>query len=226
MVELVEDTHGGRDCERAARKLAGSSVFPTRSREVVHEVAQIPTLEHSRASELAKRLNSAGNFNPSKVPGITRQSHEITPKIVELDKLVPGYNKVGTPIVREVHPEICFLALNKWNRLGFSKKKSAGRSKRLAVLKNIESKSGIDAGAVHKHVVERPILDYSKQRYRRFLRREVAHDDIIDAIVSAVTAKLAHQEGYTLKTLPECPPSDSKGLPMEMVFVEAVTSTP
>ena len=46
-------------------------------------------------------------------------------------------------------------------------------------------------------------------------RKQVACDDIIDGLVSAVTAKL----GYgNLKTLPEEPPVDACGLAMEMVM--------
>ena len=48
-----------------------------------------------------------------------------------------------------------------------------------------------------------------------FKRKEVARDDAVDAMVAAVTA--AHDEAV-LRTLPPCPPQDSAGLPMEMVY--------
>ena len=52
---------------------------------------------------------------------------------------------------------------------------------------------------------------------KRYLRKEVALDDIVDALVAALTAKYGHGN---LKTLPEVPQIDSHGIAMEMVIDE------
>ena len=49
----------------------------------------------------------------------------------------------------------------------------------------------------------------------RFLRKVVARDDILDALVAAIIATRGEDQ---LKTVPEDPPKDARGLPMEMVF--------
>lgn len=49
------------------------------------------------------------------------------------------------------------------------------------------------------------------------ISRDVADDDILDAMAAAITAST---DPAALRTLPEHPTMDSRGLPMEMVYVE------
>lgn len=72
---------------------------------------------------------------------------------------------------------------------------------RLAVLKKVfpEAESVVEAAA------------------GKYERKEVAWDDIIDALVTAVSAKFEYGR---LRTLPAEPERDSFGLPMEIVFAE------
>ena len=224
MVKLTDDTHGGRLCERAARKIAGSSVFPTRSRTVVYEVANVPTSQYERAYDKAMRLNRSGKFRKNKVPGITKQSHEITPKIVELDKEVIKTVRKKGPKIREIHPEICFWALNGKELLKSSKRNSKGRGKRAAVLERyLEGHPKRIYDSACKRTSK--FYDYAGQKYRKFLMTtEVARDDILDALAGAVTAKIGSQDESRLKKLPNSPCIDCKKLPMEMVYVEAVAA--
>ena len=53
-----------------------------------------------------------------------------------------------------------------------------------------------------------------------FTKSQVADDDILDALAAAITARIGCQQGNELRTLPENPPTDSKGLPMEMVYAK------
>ena len=88
-----------------------------------------------------------------------------------------------------------------------SKKKTRdGEDERLRVLQGINPQT-------------QEIYDSAIDEY---LRKQVARDDILDALAAAVTAKLGMgcPDNYQLRTLPECPPGDCKGLPMEMVYVE------
>ena len=225
MVELTDDTHGGRRCEREARKIAGSRVFPTRSRDVVYEVSQIPRTQYSQAQMRAKSLNELGNFKRGSIPGITKQSHEITPKIVQLDQTMIEREKTESPAIREVHPEICFWALNSKKPLSFAKHTKEGRCERVNVLKCHFNNRKPKKICAYACLMDSQFYDFTGQKYRKFLKAsEVARDDILDALVAAVTAKLGWPCNF--KTLPECPPKDSKGLPMEMVYVEVDSSTP
>jgi predicted RNase H-like nuclease len=49
-----------------------------------------------------------------------------------------------------------------------------------------------------------------------YLRKEVARDDIVDALVGALTARYLQHWA----TLPETPEIDKQGLPMEMVYAK------
>ncbi len=108
-------------------------------------------------------------------------------------------NKTARKRIKEIHPEICFRAFTDDRPVIHSKKRGKGFSERMEVLLSI-----------YPHT--REIVDYTLQKY---LRREVAKDDILDALVAAVTAS---QEGQGLSTIPENPEKDSKGLAMEMVY--------
>jgi predicted RNase H-like nuclease len=80
-----------------------------------------------------------------------------------------------------------------------SKKESEGFSERKQVLQS-----------VYPHTDD--IIDYALSTYRR---REVARDDVLDALSAAVTA-IVGMEG--LVSIPETPELDSQGLRMEMVY--------
>ena len=79
---------------------------------------------------------------------------------------------------------------------------------------NKKSKSG-EKNAFEFSSVQNPGLARYLQGLPRFVGGGVAKDDILDALVAAVTARVDHDR---LKTIPDCPPKDCKGLPMEMVY--------
>ena len=79
------------------------------------------------------------------------------------------------------------------------KKSKSGEEQRLEVLDRFEPQS----------------CEIYSEACRRFVGGGVAKDDILDALVAAVTARRGHKR---LKTIPDCPPKDCKGLPMEMVY--------
>ena len=66
--------------------------------------------------------------------------------------------------------------------------------------------------------VDPNIKQISDEACSKFFRGGVARDDILDAFAAAVTA---HQGRDALGTVPQCPPLDPKGLPMEMVSWES-----
>jgi len=121
------------------------------------------------------------------------------PKIAEVDCLLATV-PLERERVREVHPELLYWALNGRQAMGYNKRKPPGHRERMAVLRRLEP-SAQEAFEL--------ALD-------RWLRKEVARDDILDALAAAVTAREGYPDG--LRTVPGNPPSDAYGLPMEMVF--------
>ncbi|OOG28155.1 hypothetical protein B1C78_02070 [Thioalkalivibrio denitrificans] len=178
-----------RQCDREARKRLPpgrkSSVFPAPSR------CALDGNSYAEASELNRACTGRG---------LSRQTFAIIPKICEVDRFMgvtPYRHKV-----REIHPEVCFWALNGERAMTFRKKSRAGYEERLAVLERY------CPGAAS--LVARALGTYR--------RREVARDDVLDAFVGAVTA--AHHG--SLKQVPDVPERDETGLPMEIVFAMTV----
>lgn len=185
----------GRDCDPEARKLLGrprgSSVFPTPTRPTVLQAERSPGDRH-RAAEIERQY--AGK-------GINKQSFAIAPKIAEVDKVLRDRGASAAPPVREVHPEVCFWALNGKMPMHHSKRDYKGIKERMEVLKRCEQRTE----------------KICKSACKYLWNPQVAGDDILDALAAAVTAKLGWPN--KLRTLPECPPKDNQCLPMEMVYV-------
>ena len=187
----LPDGPAGRTCDRAARKKLGwprmSSVFPAPARAVLG----------ARDFEDAKQrsLEATGKK-------VSKQTFAIVPKICEVDAL-PHRDAKARRLVREIHPEVCFWALNGCKPMKHDKEKEAGFRERLGVLKRVHPTADREICAI----------------LNRFRRKEVARDDAVDAMVAAVTAA---REAAELRTLPACPPPDSAGLPMEMVYAGRV----
>jgi predicted RNase H-like nuclease len=127
---------------------------------------------------------------------LSKQSWAIAPKIREVDEfLLNGGRKMP---IREMHPEIAFWALNSETPLVEKKKKGAGVRERLEILCRHYSLAGAcyEAGL------------------RELPSSAVAKDDLLDALVGAVTARYAPD----LATFPAKPVFDEEDLPMEIVY--------
>ncbi|MBT2969886.1 MAG: hypothetical protein B6D72_07895 [gamma proteobacterium symbiont of Ctena orbiculata] len=173
-----------RKCDREARRLLGrraSSVFPVPCRQV------LDCRSYQEGSELNQVLTGRK---------LSRQSWGIVPKIAEADRLIrdlPDNRRL-----REMHPEVCFLGLNRGRPMGHNKKRPQGRAERLTLLK-------------HHLPNSRTIIDNARAASPK---RDLADDDILDALVGAVTA--SHPE--YLVSLPAATERDELGLTMEIVF--------
>ncbi len=177
-----------RLCDREARSLLKqrrSSVFPAPVR------AALCAADYKAAS-LLNREETGGRR------GLSRQSWAITPKIREVNECLAG-DHGPLPVVREMHPELCFWALNGRQPLLHNKKTEEGYEERIALLSR-------------SHAGSASFVDAVLREHRRCV---VRRDDVVDALVGSVTAFLS---GGGLKTLPEAPECDSAGLPMEMVY--------
>ena len=127
---------------------------------------------------------------------LSKQSWFIAPKIKQVDdfmrRMQPGEK------VREMHPEVAFWALNEKTVLIYKKKDPAGADERLAILSRW-------------YPAAEECFYWAREQY---LVKEVATDDILDAMVGAVTA----MQFPRLSTLPVMPMLDEERLPMEIVY--------
>ncbi len=129
---------------------------------------------------------------------LSKQSWAITAKIKEVDDFMRAERPGGK--VREFHPEVAFCGLNGGTPILTSKKSGDGFNERADLLHRLYP--DVDA------IVRAARTDTRK--------RDLDDDDILDALVGAITASY-HPDLYTL---PGNPPVDDEGLPMEMVYAK------
>ena len=127
------------------------------------------------------------------------QSWGIAPKIQEVDQYLQT-NRLWWSL-REVHPEVYFWALAGRRPMAHSKKGREGREERLRVLERHEPNA-------------RAFLDEVLKNTRR---KDVAADDVLDALVALITAEATCGR---LTGLVGDPAVDPTGLPMEMLYLE------
>ncbi|MDO9536147.1 MAG: DUF429 domain-containing protein [Bacillota bacterium] len=172
-----------RNCDLKARQLLGkprsSSVFPTPCREAVQAKS------YNEASVISRQITNRG---------LSWQAWNISNKIYEVDNILQ-INSTARKIVREVHPEVLFWALNGHQSMQHHKSKAVGFSERLSVIEAHFPNAATIVSAVNCP--------------------GVAKDDIVDALAAAVTA---YRSGGNLLNIPEEPQQDLIGLPMEMVY--------
>lgn len=128
--------------------------------------------------------------------GLSRQCFGILPKIREVDEYLGNENKRSK--IYEMHPEICFWSMNQSTPLAHNKKKMEGYAERLRLLSK-----------VYPHA--KSVIDSAMQTYPR---AEVARDDVVDALVGAVTAK----NSIKLRCFPDHSIRDEMGLVMQIVY--------
>ena len=176
-----------RWCDKYARKLLG---WPRRSS--VFRAPCRPALE-------AADYNAAKEINKDMTGGksLTIQSWSIVPKVKEVDEFL--YKNISARSkIREIHPEICFWALNGGKPMTFKKKKVDGFHERIRVLRQVYNQT-------------EAVIQLARNEFQG----RVADNDIVDAMVAAVTALVGQRK---VLTLPEKPEIDERGLPMEMVY--------
>ncbi len=176
---------GSRPCDMKARAVLGPrsrSVFPAPIRPALQATSR------TEASRITREVDGRG---------VSPYAWGIYPKVREVDAALRA--DAGLQAwVREVHPEVCFWALNGQEPMAHGKKKPEGRRERLEL---IETHFG--AGVVE------PLRAL-------FPAKDVADDDILDAFAALWTAERVLKE--KAETLPADPPVDGAGLRMEMVY--------
>lgn len=134
--------------------------------------------------------------------GLSKQSWAIVPKIREVDVMLAS-SQLARDSIRETHPEVCFWGLA-GGPMEYPKKTREGFLERMSILKIIEPRA-------------EQMMAVAFLTHGGF---EATRDDLVDAFVAAVCARAA----TNLRTLPEKPETDSRGLPMEMVYLPGINS--
>lgn len=176
---------GGRACDIAARKLLGpkrgSSVFPPPVR------ATLDCRTYHQASKANQDSSLAGIR-------ISQQCFAILPKIREVDRaMTPELQRK----IREIHPELCFFALNGGNAITQPKRTANGMDVRLVLLQ----KHGF--GSLSSEAVKPKCPG-------------VETDDILDACAACWTAERICLGAAVC--IPPLPARDTRGLRMEMWY--------
>jgi len=177
--------HGGRACDMAARKLLGpkraSSVFPPPVR------AALDCLTYQQASKANQDSSLAGIR-------ISQQCFAILSKIREVDRVMtPELQRQ----IREIHPELCFFALNGGCAITPPKRSAEGKDLRLVLLQ----KHGF--GSLSSEAVKPKCPG-------------VETDDMLDACAACCTAERICSGAAVC--IPSSPARDSRGLRMEMWY--------
>lgn len=184
-IGLKTDGSAERRCDPIVRKLLG----PRRS-----SVFPAPC----RGAIYASSYQEACDIN-QRLTGkrLSVENWHIIPKIRQMDCFL-SENTAARDQVREIHPEFCFWGLA-GQPMQHAKKRTEGLAERAALLQSIYPRTT-------------DIIDYALSTYRR---KDVARDDILDALAAAVTGL---QGGQALASIPQEPEFDERGLRMEMVY--------
>jgi len=176
---------------------AARAVLGSRSRSVFTPPVREAT--RKRRYPAAKRVNERRAD-----ASLSKQAFAISDQIAAVDDLLRNVPEAAAAI-RESHPEVCFRAFA-GESLDHSKRTAGGYAERMRTL------AGYDADAP-------PIVQNVAEATGG---ADVAVDDVLDAVVLAYTA--APGEGQ-MRSLPADPPTDPKGLPMEIVYRAAAPLT-
>jgi len=184
-VGLLESGSPVRDCDSLARRLLKGRASSVFPAPL-RPVLKSPDYDKANAQQRA--LSGQG---------LPRQAFGLLPKIREVDRLL-RVNPTARQRIYESHPEIGFQSIS-GKSLRYSKRKQEGFEERMTLLNKVwpTSESAV------------------ARAYLRTVRREVARDDILDALVLALTARLGAKHWITL---PPDPKRDAYGLPMRMVY--------
>lgn len=133
---------------------------------------------------------------------VSLQAWNIAEKIKEVDQLLQQDEKLQEKVY-ESHPELLFKILNGQEPIQQKKQTGKGLKHRLKLMKQVQDRSE----SIYREI---------KEEYRR---KEIAEDDIVDAMVLSHFAHLSCNQ--PIQQLPENPSRDSQGLLMAINYVSA-----
>ena len=176
-----------RRCDPVARKLLG----PRRSSVFPAPCREaIYARSYQEACDINQRLTGKR---------LSVENWNIIPKIREMDYLLSD-DAAARGRIREIHPELCFWGLA-GRPMQHAKKRNEGLAERTQLLQSIYPQTA-------------DIIAHALSTYKR---KDVARDDILDALSAAMTGLMG---GENLSSIPHEPEFDERGLRMEMVYCQ------
>jgi predicted RNase H-like nuclease len=185
------DDADSRRCDDLARDVVGPryrSVFTAPSRPAV-----------DRAVTGATTLDVSQTNREVTGKGLSVQARSIAPAVHEVDQLLREGDGDPSTLV-EGHPEVAFRAFGHQD-LAHSKRTAVGVVDRTRVLRAVPE---------YGHGDWTGLVDSLRER-----DQNAGLDDLLDALVLALAAMAPDEE---FQRLPPDPPTDSEGLPMQMVY--------
>ncbi len=175
-----------RLCDTAARK-----ILPVKLKPSVFRAPSRNAIYHSDYHKA-----SIENFKHTGKK-LSRQVWGIVPKIKEVDTYMRKHIATFAKRIKESHPEVCFHMLSS-GKIIYPKSNYLGIKKRESLLQKIFPRT--------PEIIYHILSKYSL--------REVGYDDILDALVLAITSSISNKG---LISIPENPEIDSFGLPMQIL---------
>ena len=188
-IGLKSEINKIRDCEELARQF-----LPKNRKSSIFPVPCRESLQAETYSE-ASCINKAILGK-----GISKQTWFIIPKIKEIDQFLVQ-NKQERNNIKESHPEISFQFLNDGKPLKYTKKTENGIIERLHILSQFKPEA-------------EKLYNLGLKKYRR---KEIAKDDLLDAMCLAITAELSELYG---KRIPIQPEKDEYGIEMAIHYAD------
>ena len=126
--------------------------------------------------------------------GMSLQAFHIMPKIIEVDSFV----RESTQCLFEAHPEIAFMSMNAGEAVPEKKSTRPGFAARYELLAERVDRRAID------------------DALRRYPRKSVSRDDVVDAFAMLVVA--ARRQAGAAQRIPDSPERDRLGLDMAIWY--------
>ncbi len=183
----LSDSEASRSCDRLLR----DALRPHFSSSVFNP--PVRQAVYASSYEEACQRNAAATGKK-----ISKQSWNISTKIRLIDELLLAQPSLRRTVL-ESHPEYLFFNLN-GHHLAHKKKTGSGRLERLQLLTKLFPAVEDVFGQVRSH----------------YLKKEMADDDIVDALALAIGARLAREQG--LMSLPHPIERDRYGIPMAIHY--------
>ena len=153
-----------------------------------------------REAVFSNDYNSAKKANQTITNrSISIQSWNISKKIRELDEFLM-LQKNSNLLIKESHPEFCFINLNNNKPLIHNKKTKEGYIERLSILKRKEKSL--------EPIIEKTLENFKKEKVKK--------DDILDSIALALTSKYWKNNGSRM--ISQTPKNDEMGIPFEIYY--------
>ncbi|MEL7083967.1 MAG: DUF429 domain-containing protein [Cyanobacteria bacterium P01_A01_bin.3] len=185
----LSDSEASRSCDRLLR----DALRPHFSSSVFNP--PVRQAVYARSYEEACQRNAAASGKK-----ISKQSWNISIKIRLIDELLLTHPSLSHTVL-ESHPEYLFFNLND-HHLTHKKKTDYGRLERLQLLAKFFPAVEDVFGQVRSH----------------YLKKQMADDDIVDALGLAIGAQLTRKHG--LMSLPHPIERDKHGIPMAIHYAK------